>query len=148
MSEQNFKQIQQSFTYAIRADEQGTVEGIESRRLAVYRELFFNNVESFISGTFPVLQECLDSDTWQNMVRMFFKQHKCESPYFLEISEEFLQFLSEADLSQLGLPDYAYQLAHWEWMELFADAYDAQQIDELTPIEALLKLNELKRKLL
>lgn len=135
MSEPDFKQIQQSFTDAIRADVQGEIEGIEQRRLGVYRELFYNNVESFISGTFPVLQECLDDQTWQKMVRLFFKQHECDSPYFLEISEEFLQFLAEADISALGLPDFAYQLAHWEWMELFADAYVAEQGDELTSID-------------
>lgn len=127
MSDSNFQSIQQAFTDAIRSDEQSDFQGVEARRLAVYRELFFNNVEGFIAGTFPVLKECLDEDAWQNMVRAFFKKHECETPYFLEISEEFLVFLQSEESKSLNLPEYTYSLAHWEWMELFADAYDAQQ---------------------
>ncbi|GAA6135298.1 DUF2063 domain-containing protein [Oceaniserpentilla sp. 4NH20-0058] len=134
MPETNYKDTQQEFTDAIRSPEQGSIDGIEERRLAVYRELFINNVESFITGTFPVLKECLNQKTWSNMVRRFFVEHKCTSPYFLEISEEFLEFLGEDEGNTLDLPDYAYSLAHWEWMELFADAYVEQKPFILTPI--------------
>jgi len=126
MSDLNFRAIQQAFTDAIRSEDQSDFQGIEARRLAVYRELFFNNVEGFISGTFPVLKECLDENLWQKMVREFFIKHECETPYFLEISEEFLAFLQSEGASSLNLPDFTYSLAHWEWMELFADAYEAQ----------------------
>jgi len=127
MSDSNFQDIQQAFTDAIRSEEQSDFQGVEARRLAVYRELFFNNVEGFIAGTFPVLKECLDEKLWHNMVREFFKKHESETPYFLEISEEFLAFLQTEESAQLNLPEFAYSLAHWEWMELFADAYEAEQ---------------------
>ena len=31
-------------------------ENIEDRRMGIYRDLFFNNIEGFLSGTFPVLK--------------------------------------------------------------------------------------------
>lgn len=130
----DYKAIQQQFTDVIRANEAQSFDGIEDRRIAVYRELFFNNVEGFISGTFPVLKECLDEITWQQMVRQFFQQYQAETPYFLEISEEFLAFLNEGPIEALELPDYTYSLAHWEWMELFADSYQAQTTPKLEPI--------------
>ena len=33
--------------------------GIEDRRLAIYRDLFFNNIESLLSGNFPVICQLL-----------------------------------------------------------------------------------------
>ena len=123
MSESEFKDIQDVFTHAIRAEKFEAVSGVEDRRLNIYRELFYNNVENFISGTFPVLKECTPSDKWHKIVRRFFIEHESTSPYFLEISEEFLNFLAADTQNTLELPAYAYALAHWEWMELFADAY-------------------------
>lgn len=123
MLESKFKVIQDAFTHAIRAENFEAVSGVEDRRLNIYRELFYNNIESFISGTFPVLKECTPSDKWHKIVRRFFIEHEAKSPYFLEISEEFLDFLAADTENTLELPAYAYALAHWEWMELFADAY-------------------------
>ena len=123
MLESKFKVIQDAFTHAIRAENFEAVSGVEDRRLNIYRELFYNNIESFISGTFPVLKECTPSDKWHKIVRRFFIEHEAKSPYFLEISEEFLDFLAADTEITLELPAYAYALAHWEWMELFADAY-------------------------
>jgi len=128
-----FIQTQKQFAQSIRDPLSSSNDAqFEERRLKIYRELFFNNVEGFVSSAFPVLKEILvdqhDESFWLDLVRQFFVQHQCETPYFLEISEEFLQFLqalmeSESD-SQL--PAYSWQLAHWEWMELHADVADAQ----------------------
>ena len=37
-------------------------EGIEDRRMAIYRDLFFNNLKSLLSSTFPVLKKLLADD--------------------------------------------------------------------------------------
>ena len=63
------------------------------------------------------------------MIRDFFSKHQCESPYFLEISEEFLKYLEDSTLD--FLPAYAWQLAHWEWMELYADVAETQDESEV-----------------
>ncbi len=59
----------------------------------MYRELFFNNIEGFLSGNFPVLRKILDDQQWFALVQDFFAKHPCQSPYFSEIPEEFLDYL-------------------------------------------------------
>ncbi len=118
----DFQQIQKTFSDAIRDPKSHPeVAGVDKRHMNVYRELFFNNVEGFISGGFPVLMELFSKDQQTELVRDFFINHVCHSPYFLKISEEFLEYLLSSQLD--FLPEYAYQLAHWEWMELYADVY-------------------------
>ena len=125
-NEPSFKQIQHDFSQHIRTTEtKKSLEDIEDRRLNIYRELFFNNIESFIAGAFPVFKELFSDSDWQFLIRDFFIKHECHSPYFLEISEEFLSYLETTSLPML--PAFSYQLAHWEWMELHADVYESSE---------------------
>ncbi len=118
----NFQQIQKEFSDSIRDPiNHSSVAGVDERYMSVYRELFYNNIEGFISGGFPVLMELLTQEQQTTLVRDFFINHACHSPYFLKISEEFLEYLAHCQLD--FLPDFTYQLAHWEWMELHADVY-------------------------
>lgn len=128
-TQQNFQTIQSQFAQTIRdPDNEKALGDFEPRRLKVYQELFYNNIESFAASSFPVLKEILSEENWHVLVRAFFIQHKCETPYFLEISEEFLAYLqSSMEEGNFDfLPEYAWQLAHWEWMELHADVADAK----------------------
>ena len=53
----NFQEAQRHFAAHIRnPDLNSAPSGIEDRRMSIYRELFYNNVESFISNGFPVLR--------------------------------------------------------------------------------------------
>ncbi|MDI9240454.1 putative DNA-binding domain-containing protein [Lysobacter sp. LF1] len=98
-------------------------EGVEDRRLAVYRELLFNNVASLLAGNFPVIRTLLDDDTWHALVRAFFRDHRCQTPLFPELGREFLRFLESRDTLE---PPFLAELAHYEWVEL------ALQISEAT----------------
>ncbi len=131
----DFQKIQKAFSNAIRDPEKPSkISGIDNRHMNVYRELFFNNVQGFILGGFPVLMELLSKEQQIQLVRAFFNKHHCNSPYFLKISEEFLQFLPECALD--FLPEFSYQLAHWEWMELHADVYqNSKPINHVTTID-------------
>ncbi|MNO94764.1 hypothetical protein D3C76_863910 [compost metagenome] len=91
--------------------------GIEARRLAVYRQLFFGNVESLLSGGFPVMRACLGAQKWQTLIESFYADYRCQTPLFTEISAEFLAFLEEGGGAALDLPPWALELAHYEWVE-------------------------------
>ncbi|WP_241505767.1 DNA-binding domain-containing protein [Parahaliea mediterranea] len=95
--------------------------GIEERRLKVYRELVYNNIEGFISSGFPVLRTLYDDAQWHALVREFVAVHRCATPYFLEISQEFIRFLSEDFLHRDCDPPFIVELAHYEWVELALD---------------------------
>jgi hypothetical protein len=125
-----FTKIQKQFSDHIRnPDEPLDIVGIETRRLKIYQELFFNNILGFVSSAFPVLKEIIGEERWQQLVRDFFITHQCDSPLFLEISEEFLSYLEHADFD--FLEKFTYQLAHWEWMELYADVAETNDVSEV-----------------
>lgn len=93
-------------------------EGIEDRRLQVYRELFFDNISGLLAGTFPVLHRTLGPERWARLARDFYRDHRCHTPLFLEIPREFVDYLGEEREAQPGDPPFLYELAHYEWVEL------------------------------
>ena len=101
--------------------------GIEPRRIAVYRELFFNNIAGLLGSTFPVIRRTLGEDAWKALVRRFYARHASRTPLFPELGREFLRHLESADA--VGDPPWLAELAHYEWIEL------AVQIDD-SPVPA------------
>ncbi|WP_046006392.1 HvfC family RiPP maturation protein [Pseudoalteromonas rubra] len=115
----SFEQVQAEFMAHIKDPAAHPVPaGVEDRRMQVYRDLFFNNIEGFVASTFPVLKSLYDEQTWLTLVRSFFSQHDCQSPYFLDISREFLDFLQETYPPTPADPPFMLELAHYEWTEL------------------------------
>jgi len=90
--------------------------GIEERRLAIYRDLFFNNIEGLLAGNFPVIRQTLGDDAWRRLVRQFYANHRSHTPLFPEIAREFIRFLED----RAPDPDTPWlrELAHYEWVEL------------------------------
>lgn len=121
----DFKNLQYAFTAHIRDPENVPApEGIEDRRINIYRSLFYNNIEGFVSSSFPVLRTLYNDDDWHAMVRNFFIKHECHTPYFLEIAQEFIDYLqNEHEMRDSDFP-FMLELAHYEWVEL------AIEIDE------------------
>ncbi|MDF1820642.1 MAG: putative DNA-binding domain-containing protein [Alcanivoracaceae bacterium] len=116
MSEAGFQRIQRQFAAHIRDPRCPAPGDIEDRRLAIYRDLFYNNIESFLHQGFPVLRAVLDDQQWHALVRAFLEEHGCSSPYFVRIPEEFVSWL--ASRSMAAYPDWLVELAHYEYMEL------------------------------
>ena len=116
----DFVALQQQWTNWLRHPQTSPQPQIEQRRLTIYRELFFNNVSSFVNSAFPLLQQQLSTEVWQQLLDDFFANHHCQSPYFYDISSEFYQYLTSQ--SHL-LADYPWllELAHFEWAEIAAD---------------------------
>ena len=126
----SFKDLQYQFASHLRNPAQTpSPEGIEDRRMQIYRDLFYNNVEGFISGGFPVLRSLTSDEKWHRMVRDFFSRYRCQSPYFLEISQEFLNYLQQSRAPEVDDYPFMQELAHYEWIELAADT-DADEIPD------------------
>lgn len=98
--------------------------GVEPRRIKIYSDLFYNNIEGFISSGFPVLRSLIDDEPWHTMVRDFMIHHQCHTPYFLEISQEFLLYLQKTRSTQAADLPFMLELAHYEWVELALDVTD------------------------
>lgn len=123
----DFQRVQRDFAAHLRAPREHTAPpDIEDRRLAIYRDLIYNNIESFIASGFPVLRKLYNDDDWHKMVRSFVHHHASQSPYFLQISEEFLGYLQSEHEPQPCDPPFLLELAHYEWVELALDVSDAE----------------------
>lgn len=128
--------IQQQFAFAshIRDPQHCPAPAdVEDRRMAIYRELFYNNIEGFLESGFPVLRRLLDDDTWQTMARDFFVRHRCHSPLFLDIGREFLDYLNEERGERDGDLPFMRELAHYEWIEL---ALSIAETEESVPVDS------------
>lgn len=126
----NLREAQLQFAAHIRDPEQAAPPAdVEDRRMQVYRELFFNNVASLLAGVFPVLERILGPERWRGLVRDFYRDHRCHTPLFLEVSQEFLAYLGEERMAAAGDPPFLYELAHYEWVEL-ALSVDEAALDE------------------
>jgi len=115
----DFKKQQYAFTAHIRDPENNPLpDGVEDRRMAIYRDLLFNNVNSFLEGSFPVTRSLYRDEAWLKLARKFFAQHQSSTPYFLEIPQEFLTFLENEYQPTHEDPPWLQELAHYEWVEI------------------------------
>lgn len=131
----DFQRIQQQFAAAIRDPAQEIPTGVAPERMAVYQELFFNNVLNFVSSAFPVLTTLYQTSQWQAKVRRFFQSSNLHSPYFLDIAETFLSWLQQQPLLAED-PAFLLELAHYEWIELYlATAHRQNDLPWLLQIE-------------
>ena len=102
-------------------------EGLEDRRIGIYRELLFNNIESLLGGNFPVIRTLLAETRWKALVRDFYRDHRSQTPLFPEIAREFMRYLES--LPELD-PPFLGELAHYEWVELALQISEAR-IDDI-----------------
>ena len=123
----SFQQTQLAFAAHLRDPQHNPPPpAIEDRRMGIYRDLIFNNIESFIAGAFPVLRSITSDSDWQLLVRDFVVQHRAQTPYFLEISQEFLAYLMQTRGLRETDPAFMIELAHYEWVELALDVAEAE----------------------
>jgi hypothetical protein len=115
-------ELQRSFTAQIRDPQRAPAPaGVEDRRMKIYRDLFFNNIQGLLAGNFPVLHGLYSEDGWRALVRDFYARHRSRTPLFPEIAREFLQYLQDERAAQAEDPPFLLELAHYEWVELALD---------------------------
>jgi uncharacterized protein len=102
-------------------ENQAPPPNIEDRRLAIYRDLFYNNIEGLLAGNFPVIHEILDDETWHNLIHTFYREHLCKTHLFPEVPREFIRFLETRNDKSQQDPAWLLELAHYEWVELALD---------------------------
>lgn len=114
-----FQEQQYAFAAHLRDPEKHPAPtGVEDRRLAIYRDLFFNNISKLLAGTFPVLNKILSEEHWNRLMRDYFSRHQSHTPLFLEVPQEFLKYLEEERGEHPEDPPFMLELAHYEWVEL------------------------------
>ena len=92
--------------------------GIPARRMKIYNELLYNNLEGFLLACFPVLRALLSDRKWAKLVREFFAEHRCLTPFFRQIPDEFVHYVQSERGVRAGDPPFMTELVHYEWIEL------------------------------
>lgn len=114
-----FQDFQFAFTQHIRDPKaHPRPSGVSAQRMKVYNELLYNNLESFLLACFPVLRQLLGKRKWAKLVRDFFVEHRCHTPFFRQIPDEFVQYVQSERGVRDNDPPYLLELAHYEWIEL------------------------------
>lgn len=114
-----FQQVQYAFAGYIRnPDANPAPADVEARRMQLYAELFYNNLEEVITSTFPILRSLLDDTRWHGLLRDYLARHRATAPLFYELPREFLKYLEQE--REPSADDYPFltELAHYEWVEL------------------------------
>lgn len=114
-----FQQYQLEFASHIRNPQlHKRPHGVEARRMKVYNELLYNNLEGFLLACFPVLRQVLGKRKWAKLVRDFFSVHRSHTPFFRQIPDEFVHYLKNERGARAEDPAFLQDLAHYEWVEL------------------------------
>ncbi len=123
----NFVQQQYAFTAHIRNPEKyQRPDDIEERRMKIYRELFYNNVEDFMANTYPVLRTIISDKHWHSIIRDYFANHLSHTPLFPEMPREFLKYLEHERKPHPDDPGFMLELVHYEWVELALSILDKE----------------------
>lgn len=134
-----FMRRQYEFTAHIRDPEKNArPKDIAEQQIAIYRELFFNNVAGFLANNFPVLRSVLEDQAWHLLVRDFYAHHRAATPLFHEIPREFLLYL-ETERAAPADPPFLWELAHYEWVELALSLTDQENNEKINPEGNLLE---------
>lgn len=122
-----FQQYQHQFVDYLRdPDKHKSVPQLLPERSTVYAKLLYSKIEGSLDTCFPISSQLLGAKRWQQLVKTFIKSHQCQSPLYREIPDEFVDYLMN-EQTQLVLPNFILELAHYEWMELVLET--AKHID-------------------
>ena len=116
---ESLRALQSAFAAHIRDPEGAPAPPeVAASRMAVYVDLFFNNIAHLLGANFPVLRSLHDGAAWRARVRDFYREHRARTPLFTEIGSEFIRHLQARAERGSGDPVFLPELAHYEWSEL------------------------------
>ena len=119
MPDVDFREVQRRFAAHLRDPQHHAApEGIEERRMAIYRRLFINNIEDLLGRAYPVLCGLHGPERWARLARDFYREHGCHTPYFPRLAEEFLEYLETERGPRGGDFPFLAELAHYERAEV------------------------------
>src|SRR6056297_2377753 len=121
------RQLQAAFAAYLRdPDNNPAPEGVEERRLAIYRRLFFGNLRNLMAKNFPVLRRMLDDAEWDRLIRELMVTHRSTTPLFPEIGSEMLEFLNASGEQWFQARPWMAELAQWEYLETLARLHEGE----------------------
>ncbi len=123
-----FQTLQRQFLAHLRKpDQQPLPAGFDQRGAAIYVDLLYNKFNDSLTTCFPVTAAILGETAWQQLLKDFIGEHRCLSPYYRQIPDEFVLYLQNERQLRDDLPFLA-ELAHFEWIELVLSIAEAEPV--------------------
>jgi hypothetical protein len=124
-----FQKLQRQFLAHCRNPEQQPIPtGFDPQGTAIYVDLLYNKFNDSLTACFPVTYAILGEGVWQGLLKDFITEHRCLSPYYRQIPDEFVQYLQSERQVTNDLPFLA-ELAHFEWIELVLSIAEALPVE-------------------
>jgi len=101
--------------------------GFAPQRLAVYVDLLYNKFDESLTACFPIIRSLLPKQDWRALLLDFVAKHRCLTPYYRQIPDEFVQYLQQERRHSGDWPFLA-ELAHFEWIELQLSIAEAEPV--------------------
>ena len=105
----NFRELQEALAASVRFKVNHEDLDVEPRRLAIYQRLVFNNLFGLLSGGYKKLRRAMGDEAFRQLVRAFLESGVSKTPYFAEISGEFLEWFIAREA-----PKWQHELAEYE----------------------------------
>jgi len=123
-----FQSVQRQFLAHLRNPElQPLPTGFDQQGAAIYVDLLYNKFNDSLTTCFPVTYAILGETAWQRLLRDFIAEHRCVSPYYRQIPDEFMLYLQNERQVTDDSPFLA-ELAHFEWIELVLSIAEAEPV--------------------
>ncbi|MDO9225629.1 MAG: putative DNA-binding domain-containing protein [Pseudomonadota bacterium] len=137
----HFSDYQAAFAARIRDPKQAPrPPGDSAKRMRVYEELLFNNLENFLLACYPITRQLLGARVWKQTLRRFFSAHRSHSPLFRDIPKAFLDWLEAGGATRFPALPFLAEFMHYEWLELSVSvSLDDPDLTAVEPEGDLLK---------
>lgn len=110
--------IQSKFAGYCRNQNTLTIPGIIPERAKEYKRLIFNIFEDNLTSAFPITARYLPDEIWDELVKLFFEQHKAQSNQIWTLPNEFYEFVVAQKLAEKYQLFYLEELLYFEWLEI------------------------------
>lgn len=107
---------QLAFAEALRDSSSVAPNWIAPKRLQIYRELAFNNLQRALARSFAVSRSLLSDARWNALVAAFFKTWRTSEPQLRRLPAEFTRWLTDAPAH--AAPTWWIALCRYEQIEL------------------------------
>lgn len=115
--------VQKEFCLRLRQQGKGKLpDNVSENRMALYQALNFHSINSIIKECFPVVRSIITDEQWRRHMTRFLAHQNESTPYFNQLPKAFLDFFKTQ--SQYFEYAFLYELAHYEWLELYIELID------------------------
>ncbi len=127
-----FQQQQRQFLNYLRQPQTARLPvGFAPERLAVYVDLLYNKFDESLTACFPIIHSLLSKQAWRALLLDFIAEHRCLTPYYRQIPDEFVRYLQHERRQPHDWPFLA-DLAHFEWVELQLSIAESEPVTRKT----------------